>query len=650
MCGICGIVDVDMQGMAQEVLVRRMAATIAHRGPDDEGYFVSPFCLLGHRRLKIIDLSPNGRQPMTNEDGTAWVSFNGEIYNYSDLRADLVRRGHQFRSRTDTEVLVHLYEEKGESFLRELNGMFALALWDVRRNRLLLARDRFGEKPLYYFSNGCRLMFASELKAIIADPSVPREIDPEALSSYLSLGYVPCPTSILKSIQKLPPASWMTVGLDHVSRRLQIDGPHRYWSLRYQPDPRLKEAECIPRIRELIRDAVRIRLFSDVPLGAFLSGGLDSSTVVAEMAEISDKPVKTFSVGFDVTSFDELQFAEIVAKRFDTNHHVIRCEPNVLEILPKLVHHYDEPFADSSALPSYCISEVARQHTTVILSGDGGDEVFAGYTRYDEGMRVCARQNPLNCILSRGICRLLADLYPTKARGWGILNRRSLTPLDSYIADLCIYQPPHKRALLTAPWNPSSDGRVFRMAHQFADAAGGEGLLSKMQGIDQMLYLPDDILVKVDRASMAVALEVRAPLLDYRLAEFMSTIPENLRYHKGVKKYLLRQAMREKLPDEIINRTKMGFGVPLKHWFRGRAGDFICDILLSQSARGRGIFRSGELERLADVHKKGQRDFSAQIWAVAFFELWCEHWLDNSATVPPATPEILLLGTSATSR
>src|SRR6202790_1939131 len=396
MCGICGIFDAKGGGVSQGPLVRRMASSIAHRGPEEDGYHVAQHCVLGHRRLKIIDLSPRGRQPMANEDGTIWVSFNGEIYNYLDLRRGLIRRGHQFHSETDTEVLVHLYEEKGESFLNDLNGMFAFALWDARREKLLLARDRFGKKPLFYYIDGSRLLFASEIKGLLADPSVPRQIDPEALSAYLSLGYVPCPSSIFKGIQKLPPASWMTVVLDPAKQELKIDGPHRYWILRYQPDSGLTETDCVPRIQELIRDAVRVRLFSDVPLGAFLSGGLDSSTVVAAMAEVGEAPVETFSVGFDEESFDELHFAEIVANRFGTNHHVLHCSPNILEILPKLVHHYDEPFADSSAIPTYCISEVARQRTTVVLSGDGGDEIFGGYTRYQKGLHFLRKQKLLS--------------------------------------------------------------------------------------------------------------------------------------------------------------------------------------------------------------------------------------------------------------
>jgi asparagine synthase (glutamine-hydrolysing) len=630
--------DAEEQGVAQADLVRRMAATLAHRGPDDDGFYVSPRCVLGHRRLKIIDLSPSGRQPMTNEDGSLWISFNGEVYNYLPLRAALARRGHQFRSQTDTEVMLHLYEERGEEFLQDLNGMLALALWDERRGRLLLATDRFGKKPLYYFADGRRLLFGSELKALLADPSVPRELDPEALSAYLALGYIPSPATIFRGIRKLPPASWMVVERDPQGGGVRLRGPQRYWSLRYAPNPALTEAECTGRIREILRDAVRIRMYSDVPLGAFLSGGLDSSTVVATMAKVSDHPVETFSIGFDQASFDELHFAEMLAKQYRTNHHTLRCTPDALEVLPTLVHHYDEPFADSSAIPTYYVSKIARQCVTVALSGDGGDETFAGYTRYDNGMLRWKLAQFLPDSLIRGAFRLLTDLYPLGSRGWGILHRNSLAPLDSFTADVSIYQPREKYALLrAAPGSGSSaaNGDTFSFVRGLAGQAGSREFLSQMQYVDQMLYLPDDILVKVDRASMAVALEVRAPLLDYRLAEFMATVPAGLRYRQGSKKYVLKKAAAGMVPDEIIHRSKMGFGVPLKHWFRKEAASFARDVLLSTSARQRGLFNGEEVERVLARHAEGRRDFSNKIWALLFFELWCQTWLDRPP-VPPA--------------
>ena len=630
MCGICGIFDAEGQGERWGILARKMNSAIAHRGPEDEGFLDTPNCILGHRRLKIIDLSPLGRQPMCNEDGTVWVSFNGEIYNYKQLRSQLVSRGHQFRTQTDTEVMVHLYEEKGEGFLSEINGMFAISLWDSRRKRLLLARDRFGKKPLYYHSDGKRLLFGSELKAILADPTAPREIDHDALSEYLSFGYVACPRSIFKSIKKVPPASWISIERNSSGDQIRIDGPHSYWALRFRANHSLEENECVAQIRELISDSVRIRLQADVPLGAFLSGGLDSSTVVAAMAAAEDKPVETFSVGFDDSSFDELHYAEIIAKKFNTNHHVLHCTPNALEILPQLVHHYDEPFADSSALPTFAISKLARERTTVILSGDGGDEVFAGYERYAQGMQYRNRRRTPMGAAERGVYSQIAAAYPVNLRGWGWLNKRSLRPLDSYIADLWMIQPEQRRKLLMPKWNAGIHEDLGAVAHAAARETSDGNHLSDMQAIDVRLYLPDDILVKVDRASMAVALETRAPLLDYRLAEFMFTVPEELRFRGGVKKYLLKKAVRGVLPDEIIDRPKMGFGVPLRTWFRGETSNFLRDTLLSQRAQERGIFRRSELARLVDGHGNAGRDLSSGIWVTVFFELWCQHWLDRA--------------------
>jgi asparagine synthase (glutamine-hydrolysing) len=634
MCGICGVFDAEGRGAAQERLVRHMATTLAHRGPDNDGFYVSPHCLLGHRRLKIIDLSPLGQQPMTNEDGSLWICFNGEIYNYLELRPELVRRGHQFRSQTDTEVILHLYEEYGENSLKHLNGMLALALWDERRGRLLLATDRFGKKPLYYFIDGPRLLFGSELKAILTDSSVPREIDAEALSTYLALGYIPAPMSIFRGVQKLPPGSWMTVERDATGAGIRVRGPERYWSLRYEPNYALRDAECVERIREIIRDAVRIRMYSDVPLGAFLSGGLDSSTVVAHMAELSNAPVETFSVGFDEVSFDELRFAEKIARQFRTNHHTFRCTPDALEVLPTLVHHYDEPFADDSAMPTYYVSKMARQCVTVALSGDGGDEIFAGYTRYDDPMRRQQTQRVLPEALRRSLFRLLADLYPVHARGWGILHRHSLSPFDSYLADLCIYHARQKLELFESQASLRANGNVFKLGRELAGQAGSGDLLSKMQFVDQMLCLPNDILVKVDRASMAVSLESRAPLLDYRLAEFMATVPAELRYPRRTRKHLLKKAVAGKLPEEIIHRGKMGFAVPLKHWFRKPLAGFAREVLLSQKARERGLFRADRVRSLVEEHARGPRDFSPKIWALLFFELWCQTWLDQPVASP----------------
>jgi len=637
MCGICGIFDAEGQAPAQQALLRRMSDSLAHRGPDNDGFHIAAHCGLGHRRLKIIDLSPLGKQPMTNEDESLWLSFNGEIYNYLELRPELVKRGHRFRSQSDTEVMLHLYEDEGEDFLKLLNGMFALSLWDERRKRLILARDRFGKKPLYYYNDGRRLLFGSELKALLADPSVPRELNLEALSTYLALGYVPCPATIFKNIHKLPPASHMVVERSDEGR-VRLRGPQRYWNLKYRPDAKLTEGDCVARIRELVRDAVRIRMFSDVPLGAFLSGGVDSSTVVAAMAGVSQQPVETFSIGFDQSSFDELPYAEQVAKQFGTRHHTFQCTPDALEVLPTLVHHFDEPFADSSAIPTYYVSKIARQQVTVALSGDGGDEVFAGYTRYDNGMQRQGWSRLLPEPVIRAAFRIATELYPVGSRGWGILHRNSLAPLDSYMADVSLFQPREKRKLLSEALRVHGNGNVFGLARSFASQTGSDEFLSQMQYVDEMLYLPDDILVKVDRASMAVALETRAPLLDYRLAEFMATVPAGLRMRNGEKKYLLRRAMRGMLPDAILDRPKRGFTVPIARWFTREAGAFARETLTSRAVRERGLFHPSEVDRLVARLDSDRRVVAEKVWALLFFELWCQRWLDAAPSAPPAEP------------
>ena len=639
MCGICGICDSTSLDRERSGLVRRMTETLIHRGPDDSGFYSSRHCALGHRRLKIIDLSSLGRQPMSNEDQTIWVSFNGEIYNYLQLRSQLENE-HLFRSQTDTEVIIHLYEELGDDFLKHLNGMFALAIWDNRRGRLLLGRDRFGEKPLYYFTDGEKLLFASELKSLFADPSVPRELDAAALSSYLALGYVPSPSTIFREIKKLPPASLLAIEIGEPGERLRITPPTRYWDVHYEPDHRISEGDCLESISQLIQDAVRIRMYSDVPLGAFLSGGLDSSTIVAAMSDLANRPVETFSIGFDEDSWDELKFAEMTARRFATEHHTFRCTPDVLELLPTLVNHYDEPFADASAIPTFCVSQMARKFVTVALSGDGGDEIFAGYSRYDRALKRDRRAPLLAEAVLRHTFSLASRIYPRRSRGWGILHRNSLEAFDYHLTDYCIYAPDEQADLFNAGGRTINNGRLWVQLRALAESCGTSDLLSRMQYMDQMMYLPDDLLVKVDRASMAVSLETRAPFLDHRLAEFMAKVPASLRFRGHEMKHLLKKAMRGRLPGEIIDRPKMGFGVPLQRWFRGKASEFARDILLSQRARERGLFCPKETARLLDSHVRGPRDFSHKLWVLLFFEMWCRCWLDAPVAVE-ATPVLV---------
>ena len=619
-----------------------MAEALIHRGPDDSGFYETNYFAMGHRRLKIIDLSPLGRQPMCNEDGTVWLAFNGEIYNYLELRSQL-KANHRFRSESDTEVIIHLYEDFGDKFVQRLNGMFALALWDDRLKRLLLCRDRFGEKPLYYFADGDRLAFASELKSLLADPGVPRELDPEALSNYLALGYIPSPSTIFCNIRKLPPASLLIAEVGGAGDDLRIFPPARYWDVQYEPDETMKECECLETISHLTREAVRIRMYSDVPIGAFLSGGLDSSTVVALMSDLTDQPVETFSIGFDEDPWNELPFAEIAAKRFRTQHHTFRCRPDALELLPTLTKHFDEPFADASAIPTYCVSKMAREWVTVALSGDGGDEIFAGYDRYSRAMKHDQVARVLPEALVRKAFSIASKVYPRRNRGWGILYRNSLDALDHHLMDYSVYPTDEQRELLdvgdggwrvdsTVPWSK---------LRGLAESCGTSDLLSQMQYMDQMLYLPDDLLVKVDRASMAVSLETRAPFLDHRLAEFMAKVPARLRFRHKQMKYLLKRVMAGRLPDQIIHRSKMGFGVPLRRWFRERGSEFARDILLSQRARERGLFRPKEIERMLDIHVQGPRDFSHKLWVLLFFEMWCRCWLDEPVAVSEQVPALI---------
>ncbi|PYY11075.1 MAG: asparagine synthase (glutamine-hydrolyzing) [Acidobacteria bacterium] len=641
MCGICGVFDNTAIDQERSLRVWNMAESMVHRGPDDSGFYSSRHLTMGHRRLKIIDLSPLGRQPMSNEDGTIWISFNGEIYNYRELRSQL-DRSHQFRSESDTEVIIHLYEERGDEFLQQLNGMFALALWDSTRQRLLLCRDRFGEKPLYYFTNGEMLAFASELKSLLTISSVPRELDTEALSTYLALGYVPAPSTIFKHIKKLPPASLLAAEVRPSEQGLRITPPTRYWQVHYEPDHRITGRECLESISELVRDAVRIRMYSDVPIGAFLSGGLDSSTVVAMMSSLTNRPVETFSIGFDEDPWNELPFAELAAKHFATRHHTFCCTPDVLELLPTLAKHYDEPFADASAIPTYCVSKMAREFVTVALSGDGGDEIFAGYDRYNRAIRREELSRFVPDTVLRQTFSLASRIYPRRRRGWGVLHRNSLEVLDYHLMDYCIYPADEQKDLLSRSCGlPITSSGPWRNLRILAESCGTSDLLSKMQYMDQMMYLPDDLLVKVDRASMAVSLETRAPFLDHRLAEFMAKVPVTLRFRGNEAKHLLKRVMAGLLPDQIIHRQKAGFGVPLRRWFRGKASEFAHDILLSQRAKERGLFSSKQIANLLETHARGPRDVSHKLWVLLFFEMWCRCWLDESVAAPEPTPMVM---------
>lgn len=623
---MCGIAGKFVFGHGEEVrgdLLRKMCRTLFHRGPDDEGYYINGPIGLGHRRLSIIDVE-SGHQPICNEDQTVWVVFNGEIYNYIELRQDLINRGHRFQTSTDTEVIVHLYEEMGEDFVTPLRGMFAIALWDGRTHTLLLARDRIGKKPLFYaVSPGRGLTFGSEIKALLQDPDVRRDLDSEALDSYLSLLYVPAPLTMFKGIKKLPAGHLLICNEDKVQIK-------EYWDLVYPTDTLRNEAECLEQLRAILKEAVRIRLRSDVPLGAFLSGGVDSSVVVALMAEQLDRPVLTCSVGFHEQAHNELPYARTVADRFGCDHREHMIEPELRDLIPRLVRLFDEPFADSSAVPTYYVSQVARQHVTVALSGDGGDEVFAGYSRHYLQML----EQRLRLILGRGGTAVLAQIGAVlpAMTGRNTLRKLGMAPDASYAWKHCgfLFTEADKRQLygdgLAAVCSHFDPGERFR---SYYNRCSSNDPLDKALYVDIKTYLADDILVKVDRMSMAHALEVRAPLLDHKFLEFTAGLPASMKLNGSQTKVLLRRLIEESIPPEVRNRKKHGFTMPLTEWLRGSLRELAEDTLYSRCAVERGYFNPQYVRSLWNRHLNGNQDYAHHIWLLLMFELWHREYLDS---------------------
>ena len=626
MCGIAGIMSFAGQPVSLDEL-REMCAAISHRGPDDEGLYLGrdKSVGLGMRRLSIIDLQ-TGRQPVHNEDGTVWVVFNGEIYNFRDLRRTLEQRGHVFSTATDTEVIVHLYEDFGPRCVEHLRGMFAFALWDVRSRTLLLARDRLGIKPLYYAETGGRLLFASELKAILQAPQVERSLNWRAVSHLFTCLTTPPAESIIEGVHKLEPAHILIASPGKIPRI------ERYWEVRFEPDYSRSEEEYAEELRERLEESVTLHLESDVPLGAFLSGGIDSSSVVATMARLVPGPVKTFSIGFPDQDFNELDHARLVAKGFGTEHHELILEPNVVDTLEELAWYLDEPFGDPSAIPTFMVSKLAADHVTVVLSGDGGDELFAGYDKYlVEGRERRFRFVPAG--IKRQLC-LLSRLMPEGMRGRNLLRRFSLPEVERYLDAITLFRLEAKQRLFRKEaFERLFDYEPFRLEAE--ELKHGDGhWLTRLQALDLKRYLPLDILTKVDRMSMAHSIEARVPLLDHKLVEFAATIPPELRLRNGTTKYIFKQAMRGILPDEIIDRPKHGFAVPLGRWFRGQLGSFVRELLLSETSRRRGIFNTAYIEQLVQRHENG-RPLDWHLWTLMSFELWCRTFLDRQAGHAP---------------
>lgn len=638
MCGIAGKLYLDPSRSVTEQELRHMVGTMAHRGPDGEGFWRSGNIGLAHRRLSIIDVRTVAGQPMGNEDGSVWVTFNGEIYNFLELRKDLEAKGHIFRTNSDTEALVHAYEEYGRECLAYLRGMFAFAIWDCRTKKLFLARDRVGKKPLYYYLGPDRFLFGSEIKALLAEGSLLAVPDPCAVDAYLAMGFIPAPQTALQGVKKLPAAHWLEV----CEGRIEIG---RYWKLRYTPKRNLVLKDAISELQWRIAEAVRLRLVSDVPLGAFLSGGIDSSTVVLHMAQSMSQPVKTFAVGFQDAAFDERRFARMIAERYATDHTELVVSAPVVDILPRLAWYYDEPFGDSSAVPSYVIAECTRQHVTVVLTGDGGDELFAGYDRYRANLR--AKQ---------------LDIIPPAAWRWldkmvGAVPERWKTKQPfaklSRIAQVMNQSRERRYARCVGHMNGTQRRALYADDFQQVirdndpdlpflnafDETDAEDWLDATLDTDVSIYLVDDLLVKMDRATMAHSLEARSPFLDHPLMEFIASLPPDLKLAGSNKKRLLKAALRGLVPDVVLDRPKMGFSVPLASWLRHELRDLTRDTLLSSRARQRSYFNVKAVSALLREHDTGERDHSVALWDLLMLEMWHQTFVDRTggevAFAPP---------------
>jgi len=610
-----------------------MGESIAHRGPDAEGFWMEPGIGLVHRRLSIIDLA-GGDQPIGNEDGSVQVVFNGEIYNYRELRVGLEGKGHRFQTHSDTEVLVHLYEEDGERLVERLRGMFAFALWDSKCRRLVLARDRLGIKPLYLYRDADKLLFGSELKAILAFPGINPTLDPGALEDYLTFGMVPGPTSIFRQIQKVPAAHVCMVQAEHLTQTWR-----RYWQLRLEPDSRLSVEEWQEALLAKVDEAVRLHLIADVPVGAFLSGGLDSSIVVQAAAGSTQGPLQTFSIGFVEESHNELPYARQVAKLCGTRHVEEIVTPDAVTLLDELTRHFDEPFADSSAVPTFLVSRLASRSVKVVLSGDGGDEAFGGYARYAHDLKEAAIRRWLPSWLRRLVVAPLArswpkaDWLPRPLRARTFLTNLALEGGRAYANTLSLCRPPLRRQLvvpdLAAELNGHDPHRLLCQAHA-AGLAGDD--LAGMIASDVEVILPDDFLVKVDRASMASGLEVRPPLLDHELLEFAARIPSSWKVHRGETKWILKQAFKDRLPAEVVRRRKHGFELPIDAWLRGPLREMFEAVVLEPRARVGGLVNQPVARQLYQAHVKGRGRHGAVLWSLLVLGRWADRYLTVNQT------------------
>jgi len=629
MCGICGIVNYGSDQRIDRDLIRRMTDTLIHRGPDDAGVHVDGQVGMGVRRLSIIDIE-KGHQPIYNEDKTVCIVFNGEIYNYRELTHSLKESGHVFLTNSDTEVIVHLYEEHGVDCVRHLIGMFAFALWDSRRRSLMLARDRLGIKPLFYCLDSKRLIFGSEIKAILASGMVERRVDIEALHHYLSLNYMPWDRTMVRGVRKLLPG--------HTA--IFKDGKFtetQYWDINYDYSATMSEGDYAEGIISLLKKSVKRRLISDVPLGFFLSGGIDSSTIVALASELSDQPLKTFSIGFEEESYSELGHARSIATRFGTDHHEFIVKSDVGELLPRLVWHSDEPSADSSIIPTYYLSKMTRQHVTVALSGDGGDEMFGGYLTYP-ACKIAGIYRAIPQLLRRGVIEQIVARLPTSNRKVSFEYKAKrfvagaeLPPLRAHYLWNGAFTEEEKMALYSPAMREAmARTDTLRIFEEPFNRSPDLDIMSRLLYVDTKIYLADDILTKVDRASMANSLEVRVPILDHELVEFAARIPPNLKIKGLVKKYIFKKATKDLLPYATRHRDKQGFSIPLADWLRGELHETVCEYLSPGSIKKTGYFDPSFVSNLIGDHREGRKNNAYYLWALLIFQMWHEMFIENN--------------------
>lgn len=627
MCGICGIINSEKENRVDPQLLKQMTDTIVHRGPDDEGTYVDNNVGLGMRRLSIIDLS-TGKQPISNEDKTVWIVFNGEIYNHKEIRKELEKAGHRFETQCDTEAIVHAYEEYGEKCVQKFNGMFAFAIWDSRKNIVFLARDRVGIKPLYYFFDKNRLIFGSELKTILKAKDIPRRIDLQALDNFLTFEYIPAPLSIFQDIRKLPPGHTLTLRDNEIWVR-------NYWDVDVKSNGKTYD-EYVHTLRELLQDAVKIRLMSDVPLGAFLSGGIDSSIIVALMARVMDQPVKTFSIGFEDSSYNELKYARLVAEKFNTEHHEFIIKPDAVDLADNLLKFLDEPFGDFSIFPTYLVSKMARDFVTVTLSGDGGDELFGGYDTYiADGMAKYFNRLPR--ALRNGFLTKVLEMVPPSSKKKGLVNRAKRfvegmkLPEDLRHTRWMIFLQEFEKNQLYAQDMQSGilekDPYKF-IRRYFANVAYNQNDETNQQMyVDVKTYLVDNILVKVDRMSMATSVEARVPFLDHRFVEFAGTVPGKYKLQGRKTKMILKQSMEELLPKEILYRGKEGFSIPIKNWLKNELKPMMMDTLSPEKIKREGFFNSNYVDTLINEHLSGKENHSHRLWALMIFGRWYDIYM-----------------------